>query len=240
MKLFRCPACGNVVHFENRLCTRCGHRLGFAPEPGVVVALDPAGEPNWTPLGADGAARRFCANAEADVCNWLVPADGPDRLCRACRHNAVIPDLSNPDHVARWREIELAKHRLFYSLLRWRLPLKTRAEDPEHGLAFEFLADPPDPSAPKVTTGHDNGLITIALAEADPTEIERRRSNLDEPYRTLLGHFRHEVGHYYWDVLVRDGGRLEAFRAMFGDERQDYAEALRRHYEDKALSLIHI
>ena len=197
-------------------------------------ALEPAGDPSWTPVGADGVSRRFCANAHHDACNWLIPADATDELCRACRHNDMIPDLANADHVAAWREIEFAKHRLFYSLLRWRLPLKTRAEDPDHGLAFEFLADPPDPSAPKVMTGHDNGVITIALAEADPAEVERRRSELDEPYRTVLGHFRHEIGHHYWDVLVRDGGRLGAFRATFGDERQDYAEALQRHYRQKA------
>lgn len=130
--------------------------------------------------------------------------------------------------------MELAKHRLFYSLLRWKLPLETRAENPAHGLVFDFLADSPDPSEPKVMTGHDNGVITIALAEADPAEIERRRSAFDEPYRTVLGHFRHEIGHHYWDVLVRDGGRLEPFRSAFGDERQDYAAALARHYQERA------
>jgi hypothetical protein len=232
MKLFRCQACDNVVYFENRACGRCGHRLGYIPEIGTMSALEPAGSPNWTPLAAGAAPRRFCANADHDACNWLVPAEGPDRLCLACRHNHTIPDLSDAGHLAAWRALELAKHRLFYSLLRWNLPLKTRAEDPVHGLAFEFLADPPDPSAPKVLTGHDNGIVTIALAEADPAEIERRRSEFDEPYRTVLGHFRHEVGHHYWDLLVRDGGRLEAFRAAFGDERQDYAAALRRHYQE--------
>jgi len=236
MKLFRCQACDNIVYFENRTCGRCGHRLGYIPELGLLSALEPGGDPNWTPVGADGAPRRFCANADHDVCNWLIPAAEPDRLCRACRHNDTIPDLSNADHVAAWREIEFAKHRLFYGLMRWKLPLKTRAEDPEYGLAFEFLADPPDPSTPKVMTGHDEGVITIALAEADPTELERRRTGLDEPYRTLLGHFRHEVGHHYWDVMVRDGGRLAAFRAAFGDETPDYGEALQRYYCEGAPS----
>jgi hypothetical protein len=234
MKLFRCQACGNIVHFENRKCERCGHRLGYIPEFGLISALEPAVAPNWTPLAADGAPRRFCANADHDACNWLIPSSAPDRLCRACRHNDTIPDISIPARLVAWRELEFAKHRLFYSLLRWGLPLKTRAEDASHGLAFEFLADPPDPSAPKVMTGHDDGVITIALAEADPAEVERRRSQLDEPYRTVLGHFRHEVGHHYWDLMVRDGGRLDAFRAAFGDERQDYAAALQRHYQEHA------
>jgi hypothetical protein len=234
MKLFRCLACGNVVYFENRVCTRCGHRLGYVPELGIMCALEPTGGPAWTPVGADGAPRRFCANADYDACNWLVPAAEPDRLCRACRHNEKIPDISVPEHLEAWRRIEFAKHRLFYSLMRWRLPLKTRAEDPVHGLAFEFLADPPQAGGPRVTTGHDNGRVTIALAEADPAEIERRRSEMEEPYRTLLGHFRHEIGHHYWDVLVRDGDRLDAFRTAFGDETEDYAAALEHHYRDKA------
>ena len=234
MKLFRCQACDNIVHFENRTCGRCGHRLGYVPELGVISALEPAGDEDWTLVGAEGPAHSFCANAELDACNWLVPATAPDRLCRACRHNDTIPDLSNAVHVAAWREMEFAKHRLFYSLLRWRLPLKTRAEDPQHGLAFEFLADPPQNAGPKVMTGHDDGVVTIALAEADPAELERRRTGMDEAYRTLLGHFRHEVGHHYWDVLVRDGGRVEAFRSAFGDETRDYAAALERHYRERA------
>ena len=242
MKLFRCAACENIIFFENRTCTRCGHTLGYLPEINALATLEPAGGPDWRALMEDGALRRFCANAAHDVCNWLTPSPGGrptgappgphDGFCLACRHNLTIPDLSKPENLVAWREIEIAKHRLVYSLLRLRLPLKTRAEDPVHGLAFEFLADPPRASGPKVMTGHDNGLITIALAEADTAERERRRSELDEAYRTLLGHFRHEVGHHYWDILVRDGGRLDACRATFGDDRQDYAAALERHYRE--------
>jgi hypothetical protein len=114
-------------------------------------------------------------------------------------------------------------------LLRWRLPLRTRNEDPQHGLMFNFLADAP---AGKVMTGHENGVVTIALAEADDIERERRRRDMGEPYRTLLGHFRHEVGHHYWDLLVRDGGQLSACRRIFGDDGEDYTAALQRHYND--------
>ena len=234
MKLFRCAVCDNIIHFENRFCGRCGRRLGYVPQLDTMSALKPAGDPNWTPIETESAAGRFCANAEHDVCNWLIPAAAPDTLCLACRHNTMIPDLSNADNLAAWKDIEVAKHRLFYSLVRWRLPLKTRTEDPAHGLAFEFLADPPQAAGPKVVTGHDNGVVTIALAEADPAEREKRRSELAEPYRSLLGHFRHEVGHHYWDVLLPDGGALEACRAVFGDDRQDYGAALERHYREGA------
>jgi hypothetical protein len=231
MQLFECQNCGQTLHFENRTCERCGHRLGYVAARQVLAALRHQGEA-WHPLDEPGAAYRFCRNAEHDTCNWLVPANGPP-FCEACRYNRTIPNLSVPDNLVRWRHLEDAKHRLFYSLLQFRLPLATRAEDPE-GLAFEMLADPPDPLAPKVLTGHASGIITINIAEADDVERESRRQGMGEVYRTLLGHFRHEVGHYYWDRLVRDGEPevLEAFRALFGDEREDYAEALKRHYEN--------
>jgi hypothetical protein len=233
MKLFRCQICDNIIYFENRTCGRCGHRLAYVPELEVMAALEPAGEA-WTPLAGESRLRVFCANADYDACNWLTADGGQERLCVACRHNDTIPNVSQPSHLTAWRDIELAKHRLFYSLLRWKLPLKTRAEDPHHGLAFEFLADPPQPSGPKVMTGHDHGVITIALAEADSAEIEKRRAELAEPYRSLLGHFRHEIGHHYWDILVRDGGRLEQCRAAFGDDSQNYDAALKHYYEQGA------
>jgi hypothetical protein len=127
-----------------------------------------------------------------------------------------------------------AERHLFYSLLAWHLPVPDKSEDDEVGLAFDFLADEigPDGRALPVMTGHAGGVITLAIAEADDAAREERRVQMNEPYRTLLGHFRHEIGHYYWDRLVRDGGRLDAFRALFGDEQQDYAEALERNYRD--------
>jgi hypothetical protein len=143
----------------------------------------------------------------------------------------VIPDLGVAGNDQLWARLEGAKHRLFYTLLRLKLPLNNRIENPEHGLAFDFLADPLTHAA-SVMTGHDNGLITIALEEADDVERERRRTDMREPYRSLLGHFRHEVGHYFWDVLIRDGDRLDEWRAVFGDDSQDYGAALQRHYQN--------
>jgi hypothetical protein len=235
MRLFRCQHCDQVLYFENVRCERCGHRLGYLPEQTVLSALEQEeGETTWRALAVPGERRwRFCANTEHGACNWLLPAGSETSFCLACRHNRTVPDLSQPASLPPWIRIELAKHRLFYTLLRLRLPLQTRAENPE-GLAFDFLADPPMQDGPTVMTGHDNGLITIALAEAHDAERERRRTQMGEPYRTLLGHFRHEVGHYCWDRLVRDGGRLEECRAVFGDESRDYGEALQAYYANGA------
>jgi hypothetical protein len=239
MRLFACQHCGQPLFFENTRCQRCGHSLGYLPERGVLAALDPAGGDAWRAQGfgdrgggAGGGLNRFCANAAFDACNWLVAADSADRFCRACRHNRIIPSVDDAENLARWRTLESAKHRLFYSLLRLNLPLATRREDPAHGLAFDFLADAHGAATP-IMTGHKAGIITVALAEADAAMREARRQQMGETYRTLLGHFRHEIGHYFWDVLVqRDASRLAAFRNLFGDERADYAAALKAHYEN--------
>ena len=232
MKLFKCPSCGQLLYFENTRCENCGHRLGYISDADVLTALDPIADMAgvWQALADVGGRYRFCANAEYDVCNWLVPTDSPARLCQACRHNRTIPDLGDPRALASWRKIEDAKHRLIYTLLRLGLPRPDVGEAPEP-LVFDFLADRPTPHGPKVMTGHEDGLITIALAEADDSEREKRRAMMGEPYRTLIGHFRHEVGHFYWDILVRDGGRLAACREVFGDDGQDYQAALQRHYD---------
>jgi hypothetical protein len=238
MKLFTCQHCGQVLYFENTGCERCGHALGYLPDLGTLSALEPeGGGDTWRALAAPGRAYRACANALYGACNWQVEAESGSAFCRACRHNRTVPDLSVPENVDRWRKLELAKHRLFYTILKLGLPHPTVQEDADRGLAFDFLADPMTPAddaAPRVMTGHDSGLITIALAEADDAERERRRTGMGEPYRTLLGHFRHEVGHYYWDRLVADRGAFDGFRALFGDERQDYGEALKAHYARNA------
>ncbi len=233
MKLFKCQHCGQVLYFENTRCESCGHQLGFLPSEMVVSALEADGA-LFTALAAKTPLVRRCDNAGYDACNWLVEDDGQSRLCAACRHNRIIPDLTDGLKQERWKRLERAKHHLFYSLLRLRLPLANRIDDPNHGLAFDFLAESSDPSGPQVMTGHDNGLITIALIEADDAERERRRTQNHEPYRSLLGHFRHEVGHYFWDVLVRDGGRLDACRSVFGDDSQNYESALQTHYREGA------
>lgn len=232
MRLFKCQVCAQLLYFENTRCEKCGHALGYEPVQNRLLALD-LRERFWTMAGQADKSYKFCANAAYGVCNWLIDAVSPDNLCLACRHNGIIPDLSQQQNVANWQKIEIAKHRLIYTLRRLNLPLQTRAETPE-GLIFNFLADSlRDPNA-RVMTGHDSGTITLALAEADDVERERRRSQMGEPYRTLLGHFRHEVGHYFWDRLVRDQRAEQSFIEMFGDYTRDYNAALQLYYSQGA------
>ena len=224
-----------MLFFENRLCGRCGHTLGYLPLENQLSALEPLGNDQWQALAVPGNRYKFCSNAVYDACNWSLPADDSEHRCIACRHNQTVPDLSDPQNLDDWRKLEFAKHRLFYTLLRLQLPLPNRADDPSRGLAFDFLADPVNGDAKDhVLTGHDEGVITLALKEANDAEREKRRTSMHEPYRTLLGHFRHEIGHYYWDRLIADTHKEEGCRAMFGDDREDYGDALKRHYENGA------
>ncbi len=233
MKLFSCQACGQLLYFENVLCENCGRALGYLTDLTEISALDRAESGGWAVLAAPQKDYKYCRNYDAGMCNWMVPADDEAGYCAACRHNRTIPDLSIAGNDVLWRKIETAKHRLFYSLLRLGLPLESRAEAPENGLAFDFLSDPPASHARNVMTGHDKGLITLAVREADDAVREKVRGEMGEPYRTLLGHFRHESGHYFWDRLVAaEQGWLAAFRALFGDDRLDYDQALQRHYDE--------
>ncbi len=231
MKLFTCARCGNLLYFENVRCTRCGASLGFLAEQTRLAALEES-DGSWIPVGGNGRFRP-CANfTEHAVCNWMVPAEGEHALCVACRLNRTIPDLRVEGNKKLWQRLEADKHRLVYALLRLGLPVAPRSED-VGGLAFDFLADEPTFSERgRVMTGHAGGVITLNVAEADPVARERMRDQMDEPYRTILGHFRHESGHYYWDRLVRDTAWLVDVRNMFGDDTQDYGQALEAHYRN--------
>jgi hypothetical protein len=235
MKTFHCQFCGHPLFFENVQCLQCGSALAFLPDRLNMAAIEevPGGDEGlWRPRTrgrkASPARYRLCHNhTTQNACNFAVPAADSNPLCVSCRLTRVLPDLSVPENPLRWYRLEAAKRRLFYTLAR----LGLVATDPPDGRAdgpiFEFLADLP---GQPVMTGHAHGVITLNVAEADDAERVRRREEMHEPYRTLLGHFRHESGHYYWDRLVDEGGRLEAFRAVFGDERQDYQQALQAHY----------
>lgn len=241
MKTFHCQ-CGNAVYFLNSYCTACEKELGYFPRLGRMGALQPAGQYLWTAPGVTPPGQRYrkCNNyAAEDVCNWMVEEDDPDPFCWACRLNEVIPDLSQPKYRYYWYKIESAKRYMLYGLYQLRLPLVSRQQDPAQGLAFRFMADEsseigalhPMYGRDTVVTGHNNGLITINLAEADDVARARIREQMQEHYRTLLGHFRHEIGHYYWARLIRDHPqRLSRYRELFGDERRDYAGALQLHY----------
>jgi len=236
VRAFNCQ-CGSPVFFRNSVCLACGTALGYAPDMAQLVPLAPTDEPDvWVQWQGNGPRYQRCANLLAPAaCNWLVPVQevGPQHgLCRACRLNRTIPDLSDPQHPDNgllWGRIEMAKRRLVSALLVMGLPVASReTEDTEHGLMFDFMRAPQ--GGPPVMTGHDHGLITLNVIEADDVHRERARTNMNEPYRTLVGHLRHEVGHYYWDRLIAESHWLEPFRARFGDETQDYADSLKQYY----------
>ena len=227
MRKLRC-SCGARVFFENSSCLACGNDLGFELESSAMLSATRNGSP--VRFERDGLAFARCHNAELGAgCNWVVTAGVEGALCAACALNRTIPNLSIPHHVEQWQRVEFAKRRLIYGLHALGLRLESLASDPEHGVAFDFLA--PGADAP-VMTGHADGVITLNLSEADPVTRERTRTALNERYRTLLGHFRHEIGHRFFQLLLPEASRERArFRELFGDERSDYAAALSRHYE---------
>ena len=235
MRTFHCNRCEHLVFYENVLCERCEALLGFVPELGELSAFEAAGDGLWRSLHpqAAGALYRQCNNyAVENVCNWMIPADQPDTLCRSCQLTRVIPNLAPPDNRLYWYRLEVAKRRLLYTLATLGITAESRHDNPQEGLEFEFLED--TGTGGQVMTGHDNGLITLNIAEADDAYRESTRTAMHEPYRTLLGHFRHETGHYYFDRLVAGTPWLEPFRKLFGDESVNYAEALDAYYRDGA------
>jgi hypothetical protein len=232
MKIFHCDHCGNLLFFENTECVQCNHKVAYLPDVAEVRSLDPASDGTWRLLTPDEneKAYRLCRNyTEQQVCNWAVTAVDSHELCMSCRMTLTVPDLSETGSRQSWYRLEVAKRRVLFTLLRLSLPLQNREEDPQRGLAFEFKAG--DPGTDPVLTGHADGVITINIAEADDVEREKQRTAVQERYRTLLGHMRHEIGHYYWYRLIGSSEEIDAFRELFGDERQDYAEALKAHYE---------
>ena len=197
------------------------------------------GEDGFWRTSAEGAvdesAYRLCANyTEQDVCNWAVPGATSAALCESCRLTSTIPNLSAAGNREAWAKLETAKRRLVYALLNLALPLRDKLQEPERGVEFRFLNDAINGygDRSRVLTGHDNGVITINVAESDDVYREHQRLSHHEPYRTLLGHFRHEIGHYYWDYLIAQSDRLQEFRSIFGDETADYQAALQRHYNE--------
>ncbi|WP_260926292.1 putative zinc-binding metallopeptidase [Novosphingobium sp. 9] len=239
MRSFACPNCQRLNHFEVRVCPGCNATLGYDP---AIDAFRFLADDATVWRDAQGGVGEVvvCANNNAyAICNWLVAEHDDTQMCLACRHNRTIPDQSQPSVPPRWAKIEEAKRRMFHTLLKLGLPLETKLDETSgrtvQGLAFDFLYDPAAEEAgtPQVMTGHDGGLVTLNLIEADDAERERIRHAMGEPYRTLLGHFRHEVGHHYWSRLVEhDPEELAAFRALFGDETVDYESSLNSHYGD--------
>ena len=238
-RLSRCR-CGRPIFFRNSRCLACGTPIGYLPgRPGAMLALERA-EPTqaWRACGSHPARAGLywrCANFESAAgCNWLVEgrADAPPArpLCRSCGLNRVLPDTSSKQHRLWWRRIEVAKRRLVASLLGLGLPLRSKVdEDARRGLAFDLLHE--DEQHPRVLTGYARGIVTVNIEEADDAKRERVRAALHQPFLTLLGHLRHEVGHYYRERLVMGSDWQAGFRTLFGDERQPAPEATPQHAE---------
>jgi len=237
MRAFVCHQCHEqLVFFENTRCVHCQALLGFEPVSLDLLALASQLDGSFRSVEVSGRGTdtgderyRFCANQVLAGCNWLVPAGDPSgpALCASCRLTRTRPNDADPDGLAAFADAEAAKRQLLFQLLDLGLPVTSRWDDPDHGLAFDLLTSERD----SVVIGHDHGVITLNLAESDDAYRERTRLHLGEAYRTLLGHFRHEIGHYYWDVLIDGSSHLDAFRALFGDERVDYRTSIERHYD---------
>jgi hypothetical protein len=234
METYRCE-CGQLIFFQNAACLHCNRELGFLPDQLRLTSLERASNGLWqsTAEAAPDKLYRKCQNyAGAGVCNWMVPQNENDAFCASCRLNEIIPDLSNERNRSLWARIEGAKRWLVYTLFRLNLPVLNRKEYPQQGLAFRFLSDAVNPMGGRSTimTGHDQGIITLNIAEADDAKREAMRHEMREPYRTLLGHFRHEMGHYYWGRLVGETQFLQPYRQLFGNEQTDYVQALNQYY----------
>ncbi len=230
MQRFSCTHCSNEVHFHNTSCISCNSSLGYVPDDHAMLAFAMS-ENN---ISYFGKTFHTCANRGPINCNWLVADGSATPFCASCRKTLKIPDLRIAGNSDNWAKLEDAKRLLIYSIFKFGLPLDFVNQPAGTELGFEFLADEQTPSGGTrhIVTGHDDGLITLNIAEADDAVREKTRLSMGEPYRTLVGHFRHEVGHYYWDRLVADVGRQDEFRSVFGDERSDYSEALEQHYRN--------
>jgi hypothetical protein len=223
MRVFTCGNCRQTVYFENVKCENCGMALGFDPQGMTMRSLAPDNSGKLVTTGrATGGKKVYCANYKDNVCNWLVPIAEDGGLCLSCGMNKTIPDLTVNGNLERWFEIEKAKRRFIYQAMKLKLPFAPEGQPP---LQFDIVA------GPEAKTGHADGLITINLAEADPVSREKARTDFDEPYRTLLGHFRHESGHYYWMILADNPRWIDRYRQLFGNE-ENYGDALAAYHQN--------
>ena len=234
MKYFSCAVCSNQIFFANSHCVNCQTALGYIASEKQMGCFEKHSGTLWLALNPEIKGKRFkpCHNYQHhQVCNWMVPADSEEIYCESCLLTHTIPNLDNPDHIVYWARLEHAKRRFLYLMQQLNtMPRPKRSQDDRFGLRFDFLM--PTENTP-VMTGHANGIITLNASEADVIYRETTRIKMGENYRTLLGHFRHESGHYYFDLIQHLRPNLiDEFREYFGDERQDYSEALKKHYED--------
>ena len=240
MNRFYCK-CGSEVFFDNRFCQSCGVALGFDSKTLNMTPIETSGRNRYKSLDFSGRSYKLCANgSEFSSCNWLLPEDDENEFCFGCRFNRIIPnqkliDVSPPINHQRWCRLEAAKKRLIYTLLELKIPISDGWTDAERGLLFDFMEDietGPDSVANKITTGYANGIITINVLEADDVARVSARSALNERQRTILGHFRHESGHFLWDRLFKKLPLSSEFKSIFGNPDKNYQESLQQYYED--------
>jgi hypothetical protein len=221
VKAFSCRVCGNALYFENSVCVSCTTNLGFSRQERAIVPVDDKGQY----VDADGGIWHVCKNLNLSGCTWLT--EFPGGYCFSCGLTRTRPSDADVVGLREFKVAEEAKRRLVVELDTLGFPIVSRTDDEENGLAFDLLSS----VAADVTTGHESGIITLDLAESDDAHREKVRVDLDEPYRTMLGHFRHEIGHYIEWQHVR-GDLIEKARELFGNEEESYADAIERHYSE--------
>jgi hypothetical protein len=211
VRRFNCENCSAELFFENSICVSCGSPVGYARDLRRLVVV---GE------------RPICADLDRCGCNWIADLESPAGLCFNCTLTRTRPADGDLAGLGQYAVAESAKRRLIFELDDLGLPIKP--SDGYVGLAFDLLSS----SRGKITTGYENGVITLDLAESDDAHREALRASMEEPYRTVLGHFRHEIGHYYCELLALTPDNRDEFRRLFGDETVSYADALERHYAE--------
>jgi hypothetical protein len=253
MKTFNCNCKDKqILFFESQSCVACERNVGLDDSFNKVEAYDldeesgqyfKSAQPNIRYQKCDNNEHYKACNGMVNLTTFVPVPDKDEVLCFACRFNETIPDLSIVEHIPLWKKMEIAKRRALYTLKALSLPTRNIAQDPEGGLSFDFTTDRDvnDHFTSKLSgydpvfTGHDCGHITINLAEADEVARSHTKHAMREHYRTLLGHFRHELGHYYFDVLIAGSPEKHALcKKYFGDDELDYQDALKRHYKEGA------
>lgn len=230
MKTWNCD-CGNRIYFENTRCQQCGNSVGFYADQVTPLSIRPAADGQLISPTKGMAFKQCVHHTTVRACNWLLAAEDPNTECLACRLNdPVCANIYLPPE--RIFKLESAKRRLIYSLLDLGLPVLSKFDDPIQGISFQFLgtASGDGESNELVVTGHQQGKITINADEAEDSVLEKLRIRFGEPYRTLLGHFRHESGHFYWDRLIAQSPQEGQFINLFGDASVDYQASLNRFY----------
>lgn len=229
MRIFRCDRCGEVLSFGALTCPACLAAIGYVSDQRTLRALVSTSDPAVFLVDGDGhdwvAPMWRCMNAAYD-CNWMLPAHTGDVWCRSCRLTRGRPDVDRPVAIEAWMAAESAKRRLVHQLDQLALPIEIKSESMPNGFLFDLVYLPGEGGL----TGHLDGVVTLDLAETDERHRDDLRRRLGEPFRTVIGHLRHEIGHHYWGRLVAQTNDTAAFRQMFGDEREDYSDALARHY----------